>query len=270
MVALRLDRPIVDRQSHDEAFDERRADMWFRIEHARSALTNSKAFKFVALKRRDSDRGSLLGLRVFEINPFQDRWIADIVILNDRGDPEGYPPLPDPSGHLELYQYFQEWTPRLAGYAIEVTYRRHLPKQVFETGDSLNADANAQAVAQAFSHICSRILDMVEGRRLTQDFPSEWKGRSAKDVFVEQFIEPRRAIIGAWFFAFGIVAPVALITGKFLSADLLFPVAATLMFGANLSVLWIPGFTKEPVGRWTRRGVTLMAIVLVAASWLLV
>lgn len=267
MTDAMLERPVPDRQSLSQAFDERRADMWFRVTPARELLEKSKHAKFVPLGVAETDRAGLMGVRVYETGSIRDRWIADILIQNDRGDPEGYPPLPKRSEPMELYQMFQGWAPSLRGYSIEITYRRHMPKQVFETGNCLDHEANAQATADEFVAICGRLAELMSVSRLRQDFPAEWKGTSGKDEFVKLLVAPYRQAIGMGIFAFGVVAPFAMLVGREMSLRVLVPTVATLFFGATMLVHWIPGLVEKPIQRWARWLMTLFSVGIIALAW---
>lgn len=257
------DRSFLDNQSRGEAFDQRRADMWFRIAATRELLEKNGYAEFVSLRLRESDRGTLLGIRIFEMGRLRRRrWVADIVLLNDRGDPEGYGPLPGMYGAVELHQMFQEWHPKLSGFSIEITFRRRFPKQVFETGNSLDFERNAGLVAAEFHSIVKRLLPIVGAEKSSQVFPAEWKGMG----FSEAFIVPNRQKIVTWLVVIGLVVPVSMVFGKLLSFQFLMTLLPTFVFGMAIAV-WIPGLPLEPVGRLTRYFCIAAAAFFITTSW---
>lgn len=267
-----------DKQSLSEAFDGRRADMWARLERARRFMKNMRHAQFVSLSKRTSMEGNLCGVRLFEPRwPFGRREVAEVIISNDRGDPEGRPPLSETGG---LAGVFAQWLPRLRGYSIAVWRRGCFPKVVFETGDSLDLEANAEATADAFCGIMERAKSLMAEHRLSRDFPEEWTGDSWQDVFAREYIQPRAQMIRTAIFAIAFGGPAALIGGLLMPPRLVLPIAVTLLvfpmavvlFFVGLLGVWVAGVPVHPISRKQRWAATvslaILATLLAFAWWM--
>lgn len=265
-----------DEQSLSEAFDGRRADMWARLERARRFMKNMRHAQFVPLSKRTSMEGNLCGVRLFEPRwPFGRREVAEVIISNDRGDlPEGWLPLSEPWG---LAEALKEWQPRMRGYSIAVWRRGCFPKVVFETGDSLDLEANAEATADAFCGIMGRAKSLMAEHRLSRDFPEEWTGDSWQDVFAREYIQPRAQVIRTAFFAIAFGGPAVLIGGLLMPPRLAFPIAVTLLVFPMAVVFFFVGLlgvavhpiSRNELRRWAATvGLAFLATLLAFVWWM--
>lgn len=173
-----------DDQTWNDHFHLRRADIWARMTALRRELETTGLAEFTPLNRQESDRGTLLGVTFYEHGVIRRKRVADIIILNDRGDPNYDTSLPPKLGRDTLHtdQYFRGWSLSLTGFSVEVFRRRHGPVSVFNTGFGNDYEANADAAVQAFTAVARRLLPLAKSYSLSTDFPPEYIGESVADV----------------------------------------------------------------------------------------
>jgi hypothetical protein len=209
----------------------------------------------------------LCGVRLFEPGVFfGKREVAEVIVSNDRGDPENSTPLQDRTG---LAAAFSDWLPDLQGYSVAVYRRGHFPKVVFNSGNGTDLEGNADAAAAAFCNIVARAKVLMENRSLSRDFPLEWTGEHWRDAFAREIIQPRAQAIAMAIFAIGIVGPVSFVAGAGSPKRLVFPVAATWFFGSVLLSTWIPGLAEQPLSRRMKWFITISALLFISVPWLL-
>ncbi len=159
---------------------------------------------------------------------------------------------------------FMQWEPDLRGYSVAVWRRWDSPKIVYESGDSMDLEANAREMA-AFYAIAAHAKPLLERGRLSKEFPAEWTGEHIRDTFVREVIEPRRQAIAAGIFALGFICPVLLIAVA-PHPVLGFPLGGILNLSAIALVVWIPGLldgAEFRAGRLERWCFTILEALMI-------
>jgi hypothetical protein len=263
----------------DDPFAARQDDMWVRLKPVRALLADLHCVKIELPSTSERQEGCLVGMSIFEprrlfgfnlvltaICGVKD--VAQISILNDRGATDGRPDLPGWRTD-EIFDDAHPWSPEYQGYSIQVWRWFRGVKVAFDTGNSTDLERNAEATASALQHIVETIRPSLTTMTLSRSFPEELTGESAGKVFTRLIIEPNRKWIMSTLGVFGLLVPIAMVTGKTLPFSLLVPIIATMFFICSCPPQWIPGLLppEARVGLVVRTLITLPLALLVALSW---
>lgn len=135
-------------------FDEATDPVWMGIGPFRQRHSENKLLDWVRLAEIESIEGDLCGARIYEKGFLWRTEVAQVIIG---------------------YQY--------PSYVVQVWRRRREPVIAFVTDPDLNQDEAVSAVVFQFEAIVERLASVAMNGRLRKNFPPEWVGRSAWEVY---------------------------------------------------------------------------------------
>jgi len=228
-------------------FTEVAEDVWSKLEEPRNATSGSPFIKWVLLKERESMEGNICGIIFYKRGLIRNKEYAEIVLSNDTGTDDNY---------------------QNQGFTIHSWRSKHMPVNIFTTGDSTDYRQNLESAVNKFKEVIASLADAANNRSLEKNFPSDWVGDSAGKYFHENIIKPKEEKIRLILLFAMIGGPILLLTGAVLPALYVFALVNTLFWGSGIAMYWL-GLNNELSEKW-KTPTIIISFLFIILSWSIV